>query len=212
MSFLGCGKHIGGDFRFMILFAVLGVVNFRVHFDKVYYTFKCIFLADGKLYGNRVGVKPFAHHVYGALEISAVDVHFIDVRNAGNGILVRLTPNGFGLGFYAALRAEGCDGAVKDAQRTLYLDGEVNVSRGVDNVYPALVRFGFAASCPMARGSRGRYGNAALLLLNHPVHSSRTVVRFAYFMVDAGIVQDTLGSGCFTCVDMSHYTYISGMQ
>ena len=67
-------------------------------------------------------------------------------------------------------------------------------------------------SCPVAGGCGGSNGDSALLFLRHPVHGSGAVVRFAYFVVYAGVVQNSFGSSGFTCVDMRHYTDISGMQ
>ena len=127
-------------------------------------------------------------------------------------VLVRLTPNGFGLGFNAALCTERCDRAVENAQRTLDFNGEVNVSRGVDYVYTALVFFGCARSRPMAGGCGGSDGYTSFLLLYHPVHSCSTVVRFTDFMVNARIIQNTFGSSGFTRIDVRHNTDVSGMQ
>jgi hypothetical protein len=159
-----------------------------------------------------MSVKPFPHHIDSALEVCAVDIHFVDVCYTGNLILVRLTPNGLGLRFYAAFGAESSHGAVKNAKRTLNFNGEVNVSGSVDDVYAALVLFGKSRSRPMAGGSRGSNGYTSLLLLYHPVHSSGTVVRFAYLMVDTRIKQNTFGSGCFTRIDVRHNTDVSGME
>ena len=212
MSFFGGVSEFCGNFVPVILFAVVRIVNFSIHFDKVYNSAERVFLADGKLDGNGMSVKPFPHHIDSALEVCAVDIHFVDVCYTGNLILVRLTPNGLGLRFYAAFGAECSHGAVKNAKRTLDFNGEVNVSGGVDDVYAALVLFGKSRSCPMAGGSRGSDGYTSLLLLYHPVHSSGTVVRFAYLMVDTGVIQNTLGRRGLTRVDMRHNTDISRMQ
>ena len=196
----------------MIFFTVVAVVNFRVHFDKVYYSAEGIFLAYGQFDGYGICVKSFAHHLHRAGKVSAVYIHFVDVRNTGNMIFVRLTPNRFGLGLYAAFRAKCCNRAVQNAQRTLYLYGKVNVSRSVYNVYTALVLLRLSASCPMAGSSGGSNGNSAFLFLYHPVHSCRAVVGFAYLMVYTGVKQNTFGSGCFTGVYVRHNTDVSGMQ
>ena len=142
MRFFGFVRHICGDFRLMILLAVLGIVYFRVHFDEVDYTLEGVFLADGQFDGNGVRVEPVPHHLHGARKVCAVDVHFIDVCDTGNLILVRLTPDRFRLGFDAALRAESRDGSVEYAERTLYFYGEVHVSRGIYDVDSAFVLFG----------------------------------------------------------------------
>ena len=212
MGFFGFGEHVRGDFVAVVLLAVFAVVNFGVHFDKVYDTLEGFFLTDGKLDGNGVGGKSFAHHFDRSFEVRAVDVHFVYVSYTGNFVLISLAPYRFGLGFYAALRAEGCDRAVEYAERTLYFYREVNVSRSVDNVYSALVLFGETASRPVAGGCGGSDGYTPFLFLNHPVHGCRAVVRFADFMIYTCVVQNTLGRGGFTCVDMRHYTDVSGVQ
>ena len=58
----------------------------------------------------------------------------LTIGHARDLIFVGLTPNGFGLGFYAALGAENGDRAVEHTQRTLDLNGEVDVAGGVDDV------------------------------------------------------------------------------
>jgi len=188
------------------------ILNFGVHFDKIDDTLESIFLTDGNFDGNGVGVEPLPHHAYGSVEVSAVDIHFIDVGNTGNLILVRLTPYGFGLRFDAALCAERCNRAVEYAQRALYFYGEVNVSRGVDDVYSALLALGLTASRPVAGGSGGSNCNSALLFLYHPVHGCGTVVRFADFVIYTGVVQNTFGSGGFSGVDVRHNTDVSRTQ
>ena len=94
-------------------------------------------------------------------------------------------------GSHAADRAEHDDGAVEHAQGALHLDGEVDVARGVDDVDAVLV-----ATCPCrperGRGS-GRDGDAALLLLLHPVHGGLAVVDLADLVDYAGVEEDPLG-------------------
>ena len=50
----------------------------------------------------------------------------------------------------------------------------------------------------------GRDGDAALLLLLHPVHGRGAVVDFADLMGLAGIIQDAFGGRGLTGVDMRH--------
>ncbi len=212
MRFFGGVLHICGNFVPVILLSVVGIVNFGVHFNKVDYSLKGVFLAYGQFDGHGIGVKPVLHHLYGAHEVCAVDVHLIYICYTGNFILVSLTPNGFGLRLNAALCAERCNGAVEYAQGTLYFNGEVNVPRGIDDIDPALVRLGFASPRPVAGGSRGSNGYTALLFLYHPVHSSGTVVRFAYLVVNTCIKENSLGSSRLAGVDVRHNTDVSRMQ
>ena len=49
-------------------------------------------------------------------------------------VLVGLTPHGLGLGLDTLFTVEDGDGTVENTERTLHLDGEVHVTRGVDDV------------------------------------------------------------------------------
>src|SRR5207302_2747620 len=91
---------------------------------------------------------------------------------------------------------ENADRAVEDAQRTLHFDGEVDVARGIDDVD--------AVVAPERRGSSGGDGDAALLLLDHPVHGGSAVVHLTNLVGAAGVIQDALRRRGFTRVDMSH--------
>ena len=99
------------------------------------------------------------------------------------------------------LRVEHAHGAVEHAQRTLDLDGEVDVAGGVDDVQ--------ALAVP-ERGGRGRGdGDAALLLLLHPVHRRGTFVHFADLVALAGVIEDALGRRGLAGVDMRHDTEVA---
>ena len=116
--------------------------------------------------------------------------------------MVGLTPNSLGLRLNAALCAKNGDASVKDAERALDLNSEVNVARGVNDVDAMIF--------PMAGGSCGSDGDTSLLLLLHPVHSGGTLMGLTDLIGDAGVVKNTLGGGSLTCVDMGHYADISG--
>ena len=62
---------------------------------------------------------------------------------------------------------------------------------------------------PEARGGRRGDGHAALLLLDHPVHGSSTVVDLADLVGLAGVVEDALGSGGLTGIDVGHDADVS---
>src|SRR5205807_281313 len=104
--------------------------------------------------------------------------------------------HGLGLGFDTGDRVEHGDGAVEDPQRPLDLHGEVDVAGRVDDVDPVVV--------PLAgRGRRGD-GDAALLLLDHPVHGGGAFVDLTDLVVLAGVVEDALGRRGFARVDVGH--------
>ena len=82
------------------------------------------------------------------------------------------------------------------------MNGEVNVSGSIDNIDSVLL--------PVCSSSSRSNCDTSFLLLLHPVHRSRTVVCLTDLVVDTGVEQDTLGSSCLTCVDVSHDTNITG--
>jgi hypothetical protein len=143
------------------------------------------------------------HHLYDVHKVGAVYIHLVYVGDTGDVILVRLTPNGFRLGFDPAFRAESRDGAVKYAERSFDLDREVDVSRGVYYID--------SVSVPETGSGGRRYRYTSLLLLNHKVHGRRAFVNLAEFMSLSRVEKYSLGSGRLARVDMGHYTYISGM-
>src|SRR5882762_4811903 len=91
------------------------------------------------------------------------------------------------------------DGAVavfEHAQRPLDLDGEVDVAGRVDDVDPVVL--------PPARGGGRGDGDAALLLLDHPVHDGGALVDLAHLVGAAGVVEDALGRRGLSGVDVGH--------
>ena len=149
-------------------------------------------------------------HVEYVIEVSAHDVHLVDVDHAGDLVVVGLAPHGLRLGLNAALGAHNGHRAVQHAQRALHLHGEVHVARGVDDVDAGLGEL-VLGPLPIAGGSRGSDGDAALLLLSHPVHGGGAVMGLTDLVVDAGVVEDTLGGGGLTGIDMGHDTDVSGI-
>ena len=68
--------------------------------------------------------------------------------------------------------------------------------RGVDDVDVVAV--------PGALRRGGRDGDAALLLLLHPVHRGATLVDLTDLVGDAGVEEDALGGGGLAGVDVRH--------
>ena len=190
-----------GDLLLADILAQLIVEDIGLHADQVDHAAEIGLRTNGELNGDGVTLQPFMHHVENIVEIRAHDVHLIDIHHARDMILVGLTPDGLRLGLHAALCAQHRHSTVEHAQGTLDLNREVNVARGVDDVD--------AAVTPEAGRCSGRDGDAALLLLLHPVHGSRALVGLTDLVGAAGVEQDTLGRGGFAGVDVRHDTNIS---
>ena len=209
--------HIRGNFFHAHILTEIVVIYVGFHLHKINDAAERSFGTDRELNRNSIGFQSFFQHLDNAEEVRARDVHLVDIAHTRNVIFVGLTPYRFGLGFNAALGAKNRDGTVKNAERTLYFDGKVNVAGRVDNIDAAGVRFGFcrviviAAGRPVAGRSGRRDRNAAFLFLRHPVHRSGAVMNFADAVGFAGIKQDTFGGGGFTSIDMRHNTDITGI-
>ena len=63
---------------------------------------------------------------------------------------------------------------------------------------------------PERRGSCRSDGDTSLLLLNHPVHGSASVMHLSDLVDLSGVIKDTLRSGCLTGIDVSHDTDVPG--
>src|SRR6202044_1435887 len=135
------------------------------------------------------------------VEVGAGLIHLVGEDDARNAILVALTPDGFGLRLNALVRIEHAHRAVEHAQRTLDFNGEVDVAGRVDDVQ--------ALAAPERGGGGRRDGDAALLLLLHPVHRRGTFVHFADLVALAGVIQDALGGRGLAGIDMRHDTEVA---
>ena len=200
---LGHLLELGGDIGLVHGCAHLVDVDLGLHLDQVHQAHEAGLSADGNLDRHGVGLQPLLHHIHDAEEIRAHDVHLVHIGQARHVVLGGLAPDGFGLGLHAALGAEYGDRAVQHAQRALDLDGEIHVAGGVDQVDLMAAPF-------TGRRSRGD-GDAALLLLLHPVHGRHALVNLADAVGAARVVQDALGSGGLAGIDVSHDANVAYM-
>src|SRR6185437_12398428 len=130
------------------------------------------------------------------VEIGAGLIHLVGEDDARNAVLVALTPDGLGLRLDALVAVEHDDGAVEYAQRALDLDGEVDVAGSVDDVQ--------ALAGPES-GRRGRRdGDAALLLLLHPIHRRGALMHLADLVALAGVIENPLSRRRLARIDVGH--------
>ena len=195
--------HILGDLLGTHILTQLIIEDVCLHGQQVDVALEEGLGADGQLNGHSVALQTLVDHGHDPVEVGTHDVHLVDVDHPGNLVLVGLTPDGLGLGLHAALGAQNGDSTVQNTQGALHLNGEVNVTRGVDDVQ--------TAALPEAGGSSGGDGNTTLLLLSHPVHGSGTVMGLTDLVVLTGVEQNTLGSSGFAGIDVSHDAEVSGI-
>ncbi len=190
--------QVGGDVDDVVLLAELGLPapDLGLHLDQVDDALEVALGADRQLDRNDVGAEALLHGPHREVEVGADLVHLVDEADARHVVLVGLTPDLLGLRLNAFLAVEDRHGTVEHTQAALHLDGEVHVAGGVDDVDLVVV--------PEAGGRRGGDGDAALLLLLHPVHRGGAVVHLTDLVADTGVVEDALGRRGLAGVDMRH--------
>ena len=154
--------------------------------------------------GSWIGIgllgEPVANHRQAAVEVRSDPVHLVGEDETGDPVAIRLAPHGLGLGLDAGHGIQQGHRAVQHAERALHFDGEVHVTRGIDDVDP--VRD--AVPGPEAGSGGGGDGDPALLLLLHPVHGGRALVDLTDLVVLAGVVKDALGGSRLAGIDVGH--------
>ena len=199
---LGLGLQLGRDRDLLPLLALALVPDLCRHGDEVDDAAVVALGADRDLHDSRGRLQAVLDHLDRAEEVGTDPVHLVDEADARHPVLVGLTPHGLGLRLHAGDGVEDGDRAVEDPQRALDLDREVDVTGGVDDV-DAMVP-------PDAGGGSRRDGDAALLLLHHPVHLGRALVDLADLVGLAGVVEDALGRGRLARVDVGHDPDVPG--
>lgn len=184
------------------------VPNDGLHLQQVDNAGEAVFSADRHHDRHRIAAQAGLHLLHGAEEVGALTVHLVHERDARNLVLVSLTPYGFRLRLHAAHGAVHHHGAVQNTHGTLYLDGKVHVSRGVDDV-EAMLRELHGHTFPEGSGRSGGDRDATLLFLLHPVHGGGAIMHFTDFVVYTGVKQNTLGSSGLTGVDVSGDTDVT---
>ncbi len=195
--FLGLLQQFGRNFLVVIFRAEAFVVpDDRLHADQVDDALEIVFRADRQLDADRTAADAGGDVRNAFEEVGADLVHLVDEDDARNIVFVGLTPDGFRLRLDALVAVEHADRAVEHAQRTLDLDGEVDVPGGVDDVQ--------ALAVPEGGRRGGRDGDAALLLLLHPVHRRGAFMHFADLVGLAGVIEDAFGRRRLAGVDVGH--------
>jgi hypothetical protein len=200
---LGLVLQLVGDLADLPLGAELLVEpDQRLHGDEVDDALVVALGADRQLEDGHVGTEPVLDGVERGEEVGTQPVHLVDEAHARHAVLVRLLPDRLGLGLDAGHAVEDRHGAVEDAQGPLDLDREVDVAGRVEDVDLVVA--------PVAGGGGRRDRDAALLLLDHPVHRGGTLVDLTDLVGLAGVVEDALGRGGLARIDVGHDPDVSG--
>ena len=177
----------------------LAVLAFEADFlagDEVDHGFEVLAAADGCLQHERDDAQARAQLLHHPLGVGPNGVHFVDERNARDGVAIHLAHDGAGLGLHSVLGTEHQHGAVEHPERTLDLDGEVDVSRRIDERDDVLA--------PLHAGGRRLHGDAPATLDVQGVHqgSAAGVVDLLHAVDSAAIEEDPFGEGGLARVDV----------
>src|SRR5208282_4248668 len=191
--FLQVRGNVGG-----LILRAYGLVcpDHGLHGDHVHHAAKLVFLSDGNLNRDWLGIEALAEGVDGTLEIRTHLIDLVNETNSRNAVLIRLPPNFFRLRLYPVHRVKHGDRAVEHAQRALDFGGKVDVAGGIDNVDPDVA--------PGTGRRRRRNRDAALLLLLHPVHDGRAFMHLADTVRLSRIKQDALRRRGLPGIDVGH--------
>src|SRR6185437_4304881 len=197
MECFGLLFEVGGNF-FHFVFGAHGLIApvDSLHADEIDDSFETSFLSDGDLNSYGTGVEALADGIDGMLEVGAHLVHLFDEANSWDTVFIRLAPYGFRLRLHAMHSVKHGAGSIQHAQRALHLSGEIHVARRINNVD--------ADVAPETRRSGGGNGDAALLLLLHPVHGGGAFMHFADPVRNAGIKKDALSRSGLAGIDVGH--------
>ena len=187
-DFIGDGNEAG------LCPQVVFVPGISFHGQQVDDTPEICFTANWPLDGYWIRLQPILNHANRADKICPHTIHLVNKADTRHAILVSLSPNRFRLGFNASNSIEHYHATIQNAQAALHFGGEVDVSRGVDDV-DLVVQ-------PEGSRRRRRNRNTALLLLHHVVHRGRAVVNLTHPMYPAGVVQNSLCGCCFASINV----------
>ena len=179
-----------------------------LHLDKVNNTLEVFLCTDRNLYWYWVSAQNILHLLYSLKEVSTRTVHLVNITDTWYIILVGLAPNSLRLRLHTVCSRISSDSTIEDAERTLNLSSEVNVSRGINEVY----LIGLAIVCPVTCCSSRCDSDTTLLLLGHPVHCGCSIVYLTNLVSFTCVVQDTLRCGSFTGIDMRHDTDVASQM
>ncbi len=197
-------SHLVGEIIGDVEGLPLGVLVVRIpdqglHLDQVDHALEVVLGADRELHGQRPGIEAGADHVHAAQEIRAAAVHLVHIAQTGDPVVVGQAPVRLRLGLHAGDAVEHDHGTVEHAQRTVHLDGEVHVARGVDQIDLLIA--------PESRHRGALNRNAALLFLLEVVGRRRRLQIFRIVDVDdrvlaPRVVQDPLGRRRLSSIDV----------
>ena len=167
--------------------------------DQVGHAAEFVIAAERDLAEQGVGAEALADAFHAMREVGADAVHLVDVAHARHVVLVGQAPVGLGLRLDAGDAVEDHNRAVENAQRTVHLDREIDVSGRIDDVD--------LEALPLGRDRRALDRDAALALLLHVVGRGRALAVLGVVHVDdlvlaTGVIEHALRGRRLARVDV----------
>ena len=138
--------HVFWDLFQTHIFAEIVIIYAGVHLHQVYYASEILLSTDRQLDRNCVALEPVVDHPQNIEKICAHDVHFIDIYEPRNIVVIRLTPYCLGLGLDSSFCAKNSNTSVENSERSFDFCRKIHMTRGIDDVNTGIA--------PMACGSR----------------------------------------------------------
>ncbi len=164
-------------------------------------TNEVLFDTDRQHHHQRVSCQYFIDLIDHTVEVSAHTIHFVDEDDTGDLGFIGVAPVGLGLRFNTTGSTENTDTTVEHLQGAVHLDGEIHMSRGINDVH--------AVAFPLTGGGSGLNSNSPLGFLLHEVGGRLTIMHLTGLVDLTCQLQDALGGGRFTSIHVSEDTDVA---
>ena len=169
--------------------------------DQIDHALEVVLRTDRNLHRNRRHPQPLADHLHRPPVVGPDPIHLVDKADPRHFVLIGLAPDRLRLRLDAGYRIKHHNATVEHPQRAFHFNGEVHVTRCIDDVDRVIV--------PLAGRRRGHNRDPAFPLLVHEVHHRSTVVHLTDLVRDPGVVEDPLGHGRLARVDMRDHADVA---
>ena len=194
---------LAGDLTHLDQVTQVVPVGDRLHLEQVDHAAEAALGADRQLHRDGGGAEALADHVDHAPEVGASAIELVDEAEAGHAVAIGLAPDRLGLWLNARHAIEHDHGPVEHAEAPLDLHRKIHVAGRVNQVDTMIP--------PEAGRGCGRDGDAALLLLLHPVHRCGALVDLAELVDLLRVEEDPLRDGGLAGVDVRDDPNVAGL-
>lgn len=183
-----------------------------LHVDKIDDALELVLSTNGNLDSSGGNLELGVDLLDGLPGVGTHSVHLVDEGDSGDIITLHLTVDSDGLRLDAANSAQNHDSTVEDSESSLDLNGEIDMTRGINQVEVVGFLFAVFRFLPVGEGGRRLDGDAFFPLEFHGVHLGADGI-LASHLVDridsAGVEQNSLTDGSLSTVDVRLSNWVS---